>query len=263
MSQFFAYEEYGAKYDVMVRDLAATYKTLGADDAFEKGIEVLSRTLESINNRGEHGQKGVTFGDLVIKVHLFHAACLCTPLLTMLQPIQRVSKYPLLFENLLKQTPVGDDPEAHAFIEKVLFRLRDVAKEVNRARDDPSTRVLIEKTWLLQDRLVFSEEVRTSIQLHLYPALTDQAQIVCPPQIRLLGHVLLCGVLYVAYQTKSGVQGQYMLCALFRSYLVLAVPRKGLSLFDIVAMIPILSISLEEPDNGKGNQLRPRCSYVN
>ena len=70
-------------------------------------------------------------------------------------------KYPLLFEKLLQQTPVGDDPEAHAYIEKVLFRLRDVAAEVNRARDDPSTRMLIEKTWLLQDRLAFSDNVRT------------------------------------------------------------------------------------------------------
>ena len=68
MPNFFAYEEYGAKYELMVRDLATTYKTLGTDDAFERGIEVLSRTIESMNNRGEHGQKGLTFADLVIKV---------------------------------------------------------------------------------------------------------------------------------------------------------------------------------------------------
>lgn len=68
LPRFFAYEEYGAKYEMMVRDLAATYKTTGSNDAFERGIEVLSRTLESINNRDEHGKKGLSFADLVIKV---------------------------------------------------------------------------------------------------------------------------------------------------------------------------------------------------
>lgn len=76
MPSFFAYEEYGAKYELMVKDLAATYRTLGTDDAFERGIEVLSRTIESMNNRGEHGQKGLTFSDLVIKVRVALAVCL-------------------------------------------------------------------------------------------------------------------------------------------------------------------------------------------
>ena len=76
MSRFFAYEEYGAKFEMMDRDLRATYRIPNTDDAFEKGIEVLSRTLESLNNRTEHGQKGVTFGDLVIKVHLRHVTYL-------------------------------------------------------------------------------------------------------------------------------------------------------------------------------------------
>lgn len=68
MQSFFAYEEYGAKYDLMARDLASTYQTLGTDDSFEKGIEVLSRTLDSMKIRSEHGRKGMTFSDLVIKV---------------------------------------------------------------------------------------------------------------------------------------------------------------------------------------------------
>lgn len=68
MQSFFAYEEYGAKYDLMARDLASTYQTLGTDDTFERGIEVLSRTLDSMNIRSEHGRKGMTFSDLVIKV---------------------------------------------------------------------------------------------------------------------------------------------------------------------------------------------------
>lgn len=53
---------------MIIRDLAPTYKTTSSNDAFERGIELLSRTLESINNRHEHGKKGLSFADLVIKV---------------------------------------------------------------------------------------------------------------------------------------------------------------------------------------------------
>lgn len=38
-----------------------------------------------------------------------------------------------------------------------------------------------------------------------------------------LGLVTLCGVLYVVFRTKCGdIHGEYMLCALFDDYLVLA-----------------------------------------
>jgi hypothetical protein len=76
------------------------------------------------------------------------------------QPIQRVCKYPLLFEDLCRHTPVYDDPEAHAELEKALFRLQETIREVNKAKDDPKTRRLIEISWQLQDRLVFKEQVR-------------------------------------------------------------------------------------------------------
>ena len=53
-----------------------------------------------------------------------------------------------------------DDPEAHAEVEKALFRLQETIREVNKAKDDPKTRRLIEITWQLQDRLMFQEQVR-------------------------------------------------------------------------------------------------------
>lgn len=82
------------------------------------------------------------------------------------QPIQRVCKYPLLFAALYKATPVHDSPEAHTELEKVLFRLREVTAEINKATHDPFTRNRIEKTWLLQDKLVFPNEVGCP-QVHL------------------------------------------------------------------------------------------------
>jgi hypothetical protein len=71
-----------------------------------------------------------------------------------------VCKYPLLFDDLCRHTPVYDDPEAHAELEKALFRLQETIREVNKAKDDPKTRRLIEITWQLQDRLAFQEQVR-------------------------------------------------------------------------------------------------------
>lgn len=75
------------------------------------------------------------------------------------QPIQRVCKYPLLFDDLCRHTPVYDDPEVHAELEKALLRLQETIREVNKAKDDPRTRRLIEITWQLQDRLVFPGQV--------------------------------------------------------------------------------------------------------
>jgi len=59
---------------------------------------------------------------------------------------------------------VYDDPEAHAELEKALFRLQETIREVNKAKDDPRTRRLIEITWQLQDRLAFQEQVSIDIE---------------------------------------------------------------------------------------------------
>ena len=68
MNRFFAYEEYGAKYELMVQDMAATYTTIPNWHAYERGIEALANSLTSINGREAHSRKGLTFGDLLIKV---------------------------------------------------------------------------------------------------------------------------------------------------------------------------------------------------
>lgn len=77
-----------------------------------------------------------------------------------MQPIQRVCKYPLLFSELLKQTPVCDCPDSHMVIEDVLIRMRETTTEINRASNDSQMKDTMEKTWLLQDRLFFSDKVR-------------------------------------------------------------------------------------------------------
>lgn len=45
-------------------------------------------------------------------------------------------------------------------IEDVLIRLRETTTEINRATDDSKMKATMEKTWLLQDRLLFPNKVR-------------------------------------------------------------------------------------------------------
>lgn len=219
MKRFFAYEEYGAHWTTMSQDLATTCKGFQGWFEYERGVEALSKLVASENNKDSTSKKALTFSDLLIK------------------PIQRVCKYPLLFDDLCRHTPVYDDPEAHAELEKALFRLQETIREVNKAKDDPRTRRLIEISWLLQDRLAFKEQT-------LSRALV----------FRLLGHVLVSGVLHVTYQTPDRVKGQYMLCVLYKSCLVLATTNRLFNPYNVVATIALANGNIEEPDNGRGLQ---------
>ncbi|KAF1851488.1 uncharacterized protein K460DRAFT_413044 [Cucurbitaria berberidis CBS 394.84] len=219
MKRFFTYEEYGAHWTTMSQDLTTMCKGLHGWQEYERGVEALQKVVASENNRDAGNKKALSFPDLLIK------------------PIQRVCKYPLLFDDLCRYTPVYDDPEAHAELEKALFRLQETIREVNKAKDDPKTRRLIEITWQLQDRLAFQEQ-RISRALIF----------------RLLGHVLLCGVLHVTYQTPERVKGQYMVCVLYKSCLVLATVSRSQMPYTVVASIGLANGSIEEPDNGRGIQ---------
>lgn len=64
-----------------------------------------------------------------------------------------------MFAELLKQTPVCDCPDSHMEIENVLVRLRETTSEINRATNDPRMKATMEKTWILQDRLILADHV--------------------------------------------------------------------------------------------------------
>lgn len=68
----------------------------------------------------------------------------------------------------------------------------------------------------------------------------------------MLGHASLCGVLYIAYQSKGDLRGDYMLCVLFKSYLLLATPKRGSTRYNVMAIMSVLDIQVEKPDNGRG-----------
>jgi hypothetical protein len=70
--------------------------------------------------------------------------------------------------------------------------------------------------------------------------------------LRHLGHVLLCGVLHVAYNATDCVNGQYMICILYRSSLLVATLSKVFSTYEVVAVISLVNSSVEPSDNGRG-----------
>ena len=67
MPQFFVYEEYCAKYDIMTRVFSETSRSINLQ-ALEMGVEALANSVIAIDDRTSEGKKGLTVGDLLIKV---------------------------------------------------------------------------------------------------------------------------------------------------------------------------------------------------
>ncbi|TVY42298.1 hypothetical protein LSUB1_G001051 [Lachnellula subtilissima] len=218
LSRFFIYEEYGAKYELMIRDAATMYRTMPQWEVYQKGFEALASSLSSMNSQHDNSKKALAIGDLLVK------------------PIQRVCKYPLLFAELLKQTPVCDCPDSHLAIDNVLVRIREATTEINRATDDPRMKATMEKSWVLQDRLIFPDRPDTRSKI----------------AIRGLGHIHLCGVLHVSWQTKSGADGQYLIILLYRDFLLLASAPRLDQVYIVQACIGLSDLRIEEVDNGRG-----------
>ncbi|KAL2165184.1 hypothetical protein VTH06DRAFT_480 [Thermothelomyces fergusii] len=222
LSRFFIYEEYGAKYELLIKDVAAAQRTYPGWASYQKGLEILASSLNSSSNQDDHqSRRALTIDDLLVK------------------PIQRVCKYPLLFSELLKHTPVIDCPYSHMVIENTLVRLREATAEINRATNDSRTKSALEKTWILRARLRFPEQ---------------QLDAASKSRIRLFGHVRLCGALHVCWQTRDGVSGQYMVAVLFRDWLCLATAGMSDQIYTIRVCAALGNIRVEEVDNGRGLQ---------
>jgi hypothetical protein len=67
LHSFFIYEEFGAKYEMMIKDVSAPYTTSQWDE-YQRGLEALGNVLSPLNNQNEHSKKGMTYGDLMVKV---------------------------------------------------------------------------------------------------------------------------------------------------------------------------------------------------
>ena len=69
MNRFFIYKEYGAKYEMMIKDIASVQRAIPALDTHVKGIEILASSLGSEKKRNEDTKKrALSIGDLLVKV---------------------------------------------------------------------------------------------------------------------------------------------------------------------------------------------------
>jgi hypothetical protein len=74
MNRFFVYEEYGAKYELMIKDIASTYRTMPQWEMYQKGLEALASSLASINSQHDKSKKALTIGDLLVKASIHSLA---------------------------------------------------------------------------------------------------------------------------------------------------------------------------------------------
>lgn len=216
MNDFLAYEEYCANHSLVAHDLQRHAPTLWS--TYESGMESLARSIVALDHKRQNERKGLTVGDLLIK------------------PIQRMTKYPLLFEDLLKQTPVADCPSSHTDVDAVLQCLKEVVQTVNEATDNHETRTQIQRRWSLQTKLTYRNVSLKAAQL------------------RLLGNVQLCGVLHVTWQTRTRIDGCYALCILFDSSLVIAFPVEAIPKFEVVAFLHLSDVRVESASDCRGLQ---------
>lgn len=220
MPLFFVYEEFCSNHEVILHEIAAFQRSTSSWPLYETGIEALTRSIRAVNLRKGSDKRALTISDLLMS------------------PIQRLTKYPLLFADLRKSTPVIDCPDSHAEIDSTLQRLQELVREVNHATDNHIVRGKVRKRWILQDRLSFNGQ-------------TLQAS-----QFRMLGYPLLCGVLHLAYETRTQVIGAYGLCVLFETHVILTVPARQVEKFDVIAVIHLSNLKIASTSDGKGSESR-------
>lgn len=68
MQQFQVYADYGANYELVVRDIEETQQQIAAWPDFDRAIEILSATVNPMRTRGDNYRKALSVKDLLIKV---------------------------------------------------------------------------------------------------------------------------------------------------------------------------------------------------
>ncbi|KAL1302767.1 hypothetical protein AAFC00_003114 [Neodothiora populina] len=215
--KFNIYEEYVARCEMMQGEVDFFQRTTLSGPDYDKAIEALCASSNPTNTKDINKRKALSLKDLLIK------------------PIQRITRYELLFRDLCRYTPSCDDPNAHHMLEEALDQISATCRSVNEAKDNPERMRVLENSWLLHERLHFSDRVSHSL---LFPRL---------------GRLVLCGVLFVAYRTRSQVQGRYLLCVLYESSLIIAAVD-GSTRYDAIISTSMATTTIEETDNSKGLQ---------
>ena len=68
MRCFGLYEEYGANYELVQRDIDETQRAIAAWADFDRAIEALSAHINPVKSREANRKKAMTLKDLLIKV---------------------------------------------------------------------------------------------------------------------------------------------------------------------------------------------------
>ncbi|KAJ5909406.1 hypothetical protein N7504_004049 [Penicillium tannophilum] len=215
-ASFSAYEEFCSNYDLLSQDVAILRRSIPNWSVHDQGIEALSKSVASVNSRKHEENKSMSMGDLMIK------------------PIQRLCKYPLLLQDLLRHTPVSDCPTSHDAVRQILDNIRILVAQINSATGNPVNKDRIHKTLLLQERFQFADSYM------LQDVYKD------------LGPMILCGVLHVTYQTSEQIAGDFMVCVLFNNYFLIAKIIDDSHRLEAVACIYMDDLKMDTIQNGRG-----------
>ncbi|KAJ6114362.1 hypothetical protein N7486_000140 [Penicillium sp. IBT 16267x] len=215
-ASFTAYEEFCSNYDLLSQDVAILRRSIPNWSVYDQGIEALSKSVASVNSRKHEENKSMSMGDLMIK------------------PIQRLCKYPLLLQDLLRYTPVSDCPTSHEAIRQILDDIRILVTQINSATGNPVNKDRIHKTLLLQEKIQFADSYM------LQDVYKD------------LGPMILCGVLHVTYQTSELITGDFMVCILFNGYFLITKATVDYHRLVVIACIYMDDLKMDTIQNGRG-----------
>ncbi|PYI11638.1 rho guanyl nucleotide exchange factor [Aspergillus sclerotiicarbonarius CBS 121057] len=213
---FTAYKVFCKNYGLLTTDVSVLRHSIPNWRIFDLGIEALSKSVASLERQTQEGNKAMSLSDLIIK------------------PVQRLCKYPLLLEELLRWTHIQDDPSAHDGIRQVLEKVRAVVCEINHGIVNSVDNGLVNKTLSLQGFMDLSAS----------NAVSDA--------YKQLGPLTLCGVLHITYQTLGYITGGYMVCILFPYHLLIAKPSDDYRGLQAVACLCISDMKIESLRNGEG-----------
>ncbi|KAF5862261.1 hypothetical protein ETB97_011874 [Aspergillus alliaceus] len=215
-TSFTKYMDFCSNYEQLTEDVDLLRRSIPNWPILEHGIEALSKSVASIENQAQEHNKSMLLHDLLIK------------------PIQRLCKYPLLLQELLRWTHILDDPTAHDGIQQVLETVRAMVNQVNKAPGNPVNKRMVQRTLMLQDMLNLPKLVAVH---HVY---------------KQLGPMTLCGVLHTTYQSSRYLTGGYMVCVLFKSHFLLAKVNNDYRSLEAVACLYICDAKIDTLRNGKG-----------
>ncbi|TKX22848.1 RhoGEF domain-containing protein 2 [Elsinoe australis] len=213
---FNVYEEYGARCEKMQLEVDIQ-RTSSPSLDHDRALETLQASLLPARGKAQNIKKALGLKDLLIK------------------PVQRITRYELLFKDLCSLTPSCDDPVSHSVLDDALFMISQACHDLNEASGNTERLRALDSQRLLQKRLVFDKQVPIDTIFHEF------------------GRLLLCGCLYVAYRGTTNIKGQYAVCILYESCIVLA-SAKSSAKYPVLLVAPLATCSVEEPDNGKALQ---------